>query len=143
MPQDDEINLHCSFCGQNQNEIEKLIAGPVGVYICDECVDLCNDILAEETEAKITDADRVVPSISSSVRSLVQPQIVSRFANTDITANLTDGHQGVAWMCEGCGWKLRPKTGHFPAIRAFRRNSTRALARPHQKRGSRASTTLS
>lgn len=42
-----EKNLYCSFCGKNQNEVRKLIAGPE-VYICDECVDLCNDILQEE-----------------------------------------------------------------------------------------------
>ena len=35
--------LFCSFCGKNQNEVRRLIAGP-SVYICDECVDLCNDI---------------------------------------------------------------------------------------------------
>lgn len=39
--------LRCSFCGKNQNEVKKLIAGP-GVYICDECIDLCNDIIEEE-----------------------------------------------------------------------------------------------
>ncbi|OPX55207.1 ATP-dependent Clp protease ATP-binding subunit ClpX [Oceanospirillum multiglobuliferum] len=44
--------LYCSFCGKNQNEVRKLIAGP-SVYICDECVDLCNDIIREEiTEDK-------------------------------------------------------------------------------------------
>ncbi|MFQ5901092.1 MAG: ATP-dependent Clp protease ATP-binding subunit ClpX [Thermodesulfobacteriota bacterium] len=41
--------LICSFCGKSQNEVRKLIAGPT-VYICDECVDLCNDIIAEEYE---------------------------------------------------------------------------------------------
>ena len=42
-------HLSCSFCGKNQEEVRKLVAGP-GVYICDECVDLCNDILTEELE---------------------------------------------------------------------------------------------
>ena len=46
--------LFCSFCGKNQNEVRRLIAGP-SVYICDECVDLCNDIISEE--AQITDAE--------------------------------------------------------------------------------------
>ena len=47
-----EKNLYCSFCGKGQEEVRKLIAGP-SVYICDECVDLCNDILRDEfgTEA--------------------------------------------------------------------------------------------
>ena len=39
--------LHCSFCGKNQDEVKKLIAGP-SVYICNECIDLCNDIIKEE-----------------------------------------------------------------------------------------------
>ena len=39
--------LYCSFCGKNQSEVKKLIAGP-SVYICDECVSLCNDIIKED-----------------------------------------------------------------------------------------------
>lgn len=42
-------SLHCSFCGKSQKEVKKLIAGP-NVYICDECIQLCNDIIAEEVE---------------------------------------------------------------------------------------------
>lgn len=45
---DDPMNLCCSFCGKSQREVKKLIAGPT-VYICDECIDLCNDIIAEES----------------------------------------------------------------------------------------------
>ncbi len=44
---DEDGQLECSFCGKSQDEVKKLIAGP-GVYICNECVDLCNDILEEE-----------------------------------------------------------------------------------------------
>ena len=46
---DDHGNLSCSFCGKSQKEVKKLIAGPT-VYICDECIGLCNDIIAEEIE---------------------------------------------------------------------------------------------
>src|ERR1700750_1599779 len=42
-------NLSCSFCGKGQREVRKLIAGPT-VYICEECIKLCNDIIAEESE---------------------------------------------------------------------------------------------
>lgn len=45
--------LRCSFCGKTQKEVKKLIAGP-GVYICDECIELCNDIIAEEREREET-----------------------------------------------------------------------------------------
>jgi ATP-dependent Clp protease ATP-binding subunit ClpX len=50
--------LKCSFCGKSQKQVKKLIAGP-GVYICDECIDLCNEIIEEElsasTEVKFDD----------------------------------------------------------------------------------------
>jgi ATP-dependent Clp protease ATP-binding subunit ClpX len=47
MPKPSDNRLKCSFCGKSQDQVKKLIAGP-GVYICDECVDLCNEILDEE-----------------------------------------------------------------------------------------------
>ena len=43
--------LYCSFCGKNQHEVKKLIAGP-SVFICDECIDLCNEIVRDEIEQK-------------------------------------------------------------------------------------------
>ena len=46
MPKNDD-KLKCSFCGKTQDQVKKLIAGPE-VYICDECVELCNEILDEE-----------------------------------------------------------------------------------------------
>ncbi len=46
---DDDRLLYCSFCGKSQHEVRKLIAGP-SVFICDECVELCNDIIREEME---------------------------------------------------------------------------------------------
>lgn len=49
--------LTCSFCGKSQNEVRKLIAGPT-VYICDECVELCNDIIAEEYELEESFEDK-------------------------------------------------------------------------------------
>ena len=44
---DDNQTLHCSFCGKSQNEVKKLIAGR-GVYICNECIDVCINIVADE-----------------------------------------------------------------------------------------------
>jgi ATP-dependent Clp protease ATP-binding subunit ClpX len=48
--QDKDKSLFCSFCGKNQHEVKKLIAGP-SVFICDECIDLCTDIIQEEIKA--------------------------------------------------------------------------------------------
>ena len=56
----DEKLLYCSFCGKSQHEVKKLIAGP-SVFICDECVDLCNDIIREEIHEKGEDAESKLP----------------------------------------------------------------------------------
>jgi ATP-dependent Clp protease ATP-binding subunit ClpX len=54
--------LYCSFCGKSQHEVRKLIAGP-SVFICDECVDLCNDIIREEVqEAQAESSAHKLPS---------------------------------------------------------------------------------
>jgi ATP-dependent Clp protease ATP-binding subunit ClpX len=52
--------LKCSFCGKSQNDVRKLIAGPT-VYICDECIELCNDIIAEEWEEEKSREIRSLP----------------------------------------------------------------------------------
>jgi len=57
--------LYCSFCGKSQHEVKKLIAGP-SVFICDECVDLCNDIIKEEVQS--------LSDIKSTDKSLPTPQ---------------------------------------------------------------------
>ena len=65
MVEEKEKSLFCSFCGKNQHEVKKLIAGP-SVFICDECVDLCNDIIKEESkelneQLENTDSDLLSP----------------------------------------------------------------------------------
>jgi ATP-dependent Clp protease ATP-binding subunit ClpX len=52
--------LYCSFCGKSQHEVRKLIAGP-SVFICDECVDLCNDIITEEMQEQSDGSDSSLP----------------------------------------------------------------------------------
>lgn len=52
--------LNCSFCGKNQNEVHKLIAGP-SVFICDECVELCNDIICQESDGYASAKSKSLP----------------------------------------------------------------------------------
>ena len=61
MENKDSNKLSCTFCGKGQEEVRKLIAGP-RVYICDECVDLCNDIIEEEVKAEDEEVLEVLPS---------------------------------------------------------------------------------
>ena len=51
---EDKRQLKCSFCGKTQDQVRRLIAGP-NVYICDECVELCDEIIQEEMEETIED----------------------------------------------------------------------------------------
>jgi ATP-dependent Clp protease ATP-binding subunit ClpX len=53
--------LYCSFCGKSQNEVKKLIAGP-SVFVCDECVDLCNDIIREEAQDVSEESETHLPT---------------------------------------------------------------------------------
>jgi hypothetical protein len=56
----------CSFCGKNQDQVQRLIAGP-GIFICDECIQLCNEILAQE------DPDPAVPTPGDTTPQLALP----------------------------------------------------------------------
>jgi len=56
-----QSHLFCSFCGKSQDEVKKLVAGP-SVYICDECIELCNDIIAEEQKEALSKKRDAVPS---------------------------------------------------------------------------------
>ncbi|MFA5989248.1 MAG: ATP-dependent Clp protease ATP-binding subunit ClpX [Sphingomonas sp.] len=59
---DSKSTLYCSFCGKSQHEVRKLIAGPT-VFVCDECVELCNDIIREETKSSlVSKKDGSVPT---------------------------------------------------------------------------------
>lgn len=64
MKKEHHVNLSCSFCGKSQREVRKLVAGPA-VYICDECIGLCNDIIAEEIDrAAATEEENALSKIA-------------------------------------------------------------------------------
>jgi ATP-dependent Clp protease ATP-binding subunit ClpX len=60
--------LYCSFCGKSQHEVKKLIAGP-SVFICDECIELCNDIIRDEVPAEVGGAAPPSPTCRCPARS--------------------------------------------------------------------------
>jgi ATP-dependent Clp protease ATP-binding subunit ClpX len=66
---DSKSTLYCSFCGKSQHEVRKLIAGPT-VFICDECVELCNDIIREETKSALVRTRDGVPTPAEICRVL-------------------------------------------------------------------------
>ena len=56
-----DSKIYCSFCGKNQHEVRKLIAGPT-VFICDECVELCEDIIHEEKKSSLVKSGDGIPT---------------------------------------------------------------------------------
>lgn len=69
--------LYCSFCGKSQHEVRKLIAGPT-VFICDECVELCTDIIREESRSSMVKAGDGVPS-PAEICSVLDDYVIGQF----------------------------------------------------------------
>lgn len=73
---DDKNQLKCSFCGKTQEQVKKLVAGP-GVYICDECIELCNEIIEEELQDE-TSADFGEIPKPKEIRSILDEYVVGQ-----------------------------------------------------------------
>src|SRR5688572_9061556 len=73
----DDNALHCSFCGKSQKEVKKLVAGP-SVYICEECIGLCNDIIAEEVEAETEQSTSPTILRPSEIKSVLDEYVVGQ-----------------------------------------------------------------
>lgn len=89
-----EAHLKCSFCGKSQEQVRKLIAGP-GVYICDECIDLCNEILDEEllespgktktgNDSKIASSSSQVSKPTPTLSSIPKPVEIKTFLDKQV-----------------------------------------------------------
>jgi ClpX C4-type zinc finger protein len=96
VPRSDDDNKHfsCSFCGKNQSEVRKLIAGP-SVHICDECVELCKNIVAEEEDVGDSDKTKAARAKSKANRLC---GICMEPRETDELIFLPHA----AYMCAGC-----------------------------------------
>ena len=69
--------LFCSFCRKNQNEVRRLIAGP-SVYICDECVDLCNDIITEESQVIESEAAAEKLPVPTEIKTILDEYVIGQ-----------------------------------------------------------------
>jgi len=82
--------LKCSFCGKSQNDVRKLIAGPT-VYICDECIELCNDIIAEEWEEERSREIRSLPK-PAEIKAILDQYVVDQERAKKILAVAVHNH---------------------------------------------------
>src|SRR5213083_2849038 len=82
--------LKCSFCGKSQNDVRKLIAGPT-VYICDECIELCNDIIAEEWEEEKSREIRSLPK-PAEIKNVLDQYVIGQERAKKVLAVAVHNH---------------------------------------------------
>ncbi len=127
-----EAHLKCSFCGKSQEQVRKLIAGP-GVYICDECIDLCNEILDEElidspgnsrhnhdpnkkTPSTARNSGKPAPTLASipkplEIKTFLDEQVVGQEAAKKVLSVAVYNHyKRLAWQGDGKGEADRTAT---------------------------------
>src|SRR5262245_66544105 len=73
---DSKNTLYCSFCGKSQHEVRKLIAGPT-VFICDECVELCMDIIHEENKSSLVKSHDGIPT-PKEIRKVIDDYVIGQ-----------------------------------------------------------------
>ncbi|MEC7080123.1 MAG: ATP-dependent Clp protease ATP-binding subunit ClpX, partial [Pseudomonadota bacterium] len=82
---------YCSFCGKSQHEVRKLIAGP-SVFVCDECVDLCNDIIREEIQEKDSDSRTRKLPIPQEIKSTLDEYVIGQDSAKKVLAVAVYNH---------------------------------------------------
>ena len=83
--------LYCSFCGKSQHEVRKLIAGP-SVFVCDECVDLCNDIIREEIQEKDTETTARKLPIPAEIKNTLDEYVIGQESAKKVLAVAVYNH---------------------------------------------------
>src|SRR5258708_34304325 len=73
---DSKNTLYCSFCGKSQHEVRKLIAGPT-VFVCDECVELCMDIIRDENKSSLTKSQDGIPT-PKEIRKVLDDYVIGQ-----------------------------------------------------------------
>ena len=84
-------NLSCSFCGKSQKEVKKLIAGP-SVYICDECITLCNDIIADELEKGDASGGEMHVPKPSEIKNILDEYVICLYNAKKVLAVAVHNH---------------------------------------------------
>ncbi|MEE4263909.1 MAG: ATP-dependent Clp protease ATP-binding subunit ClpX [Desulfobacteraceae bacterium] len=86
---DENDNLFCSFCGKNQSEVRKLIAGPA-VYICDECIQLCSEIIEEESEKDSKGSEQIM--VPKEIKARLDGYVIEQEAAKKVLAVAVYNH---------------------------------------------------
>ena len=74
----DGKNLHCSFCNKHQNEVKKLISGPGNIFICDECIELCNEIIHDSAQDEAREAIKTELPSPAEIKSFLDQYVIGQ-----------------------------------------------------------------
>lgn len=74
----DGKNLHCSFCNKHQNEVKKLISGPGNIFICDECIELCNEIIHDSAQDEAREAIKTELPTPAEIKSFLDQYVIGQ-----------------------------------------------------------------
>ena len=133
-PTDSNEQLLCSFCGKSQRQVKKLIAGP-GVYICDECIDLCNEIIDEELTPPAAVELENLPK-PREIHEVLQEYVVGQEAAKRALSVAVYNHYKRVQIAPGRGRRGRAAEVEHHAARAdrLRQDAARPDPRPHPQR---------
>ena len=137
---DSKNPLYCSFCGKSQHEVRKLIAGPT-VFICDECVELCLDIIGEENKSSLTKSGDDIPT-PRAIRKALDDYVIGQDHAKKVLSVAVHSHYK----------RLKHQTGHKDvelasrissrSARLVRQDIAGADAGPRSRRSFQDATTL-
>ena len=128
-----EKTLYCSFCGKSQHEVKKLIAGP-SVFICDECIALCNDIIRDELPEEAAKAGRSDLPTPREISSILDQYVIGQEVAKRILSVAVHNHYKRVFFKEALGNDVELEKSNILLMGPSGSGAPRRVGSQHRKR---------